>query len=119
MLYIIIIFFIVIVLIELYSIIRIYDYLPVIKENMVDKTVPNNDIINFTKYSTKESFSKKFKKGYLYTDVDENIFVITDVDVVHLKKNKIFKINSDFTLEFININNNIVNYYYNAENNKS
>ncbi len=119
MLYIIIIFFILIISIEIYSIIRIYDFLPIIKENIIDKQEHINDIINFTKYTTSESFNKKYNPGYLYTDGDINLFVSTKSDVFHVKKGNIYKINSKFTLEFININNNIVNYYYNAESNKS
>lgn len=117
MLYFIAIFFVLIILIELYSIIKIYDYLPVIKENIIDKSDVPNKIINFTKYTVSDSFTKKYKKGYLYTDDDINLFVISEDDVFNVIKNKIYKINTDFTLEFININNNIVNYYYNAQNN--
>ncbi len=117
MLYVIVIFFVLIILIELYSIIKIYDYLPVIKENIIDKSGDSNKVINFTKYTATDSFTKKYEKGYLYTDDDINLFVISQDDVFNVKKNKIYKINSNFTLEFININNNVANYYYNAQNN--
>jgi hypothetical protein len=116
MLFIIVIFFISIILIEIYSIVKIYDYIPNIKTNIIDKE-NNNLVINFTKYTENESFVKKFKPGYLYTDEDINLFVITQQDVFNVKKNKIYKLNDSFNLEFINVDNNNINYYYNAENN--
>ena len=123
MLFIIIIFFISIILIEIYSIIKIYDYIPNIKKSIIEKTIiekkDNNVVVNFTKCTANKSFLKKFNPGYLYTDNNINLFIITDKDVFNVKQNKIYKINNNFNLEFINIDNNYINYYYNAEDNQS
>jgi len=52
------------------------------------------------------------KPGYIYTSSNDNLFIIYGDDYILMKKDFVYNIDVDFTLEFIHLDCQIVYMYH-------
>jgi len=75
------------------------------------KTI-KKDSVSFIKLTLNDSLEIIHKPGYIYTENNENLFIIHDNTYILMKKDIIYNIDNEFKLEFILLGDKIDYFYY-------
>jgi len=79
-------------------------------ENENEKFLPFK--FKYNRYSVKGDKLINHSSGYIYLKENYNFFIREKNKTLFAKKNKIYKINSDFTVEVLDVNGKNIFYYY-------
>ena len=81
-----------------------------IRENRKDPVDKNSH--SFIELTLNDSIEITYKPGYIYTEINDNIFLIYNDNYVLMKKNIIYDIDSKFNIDFIFTDNSIKYFYH-------
>jgi hypothetical protein len=81
----------------------------------LNKEIVNNEIpvtVRYNEYLVKGDKIIKHKPGYIYVKENFNLFIKEKNNTLLAKKNKVYKFNTDFTVEILDVNGKNTVYYY-------
>jgi len=107
---ILIIILIIIVIIE-FSSIFINGYFDFLINKTESDIKINKDVCNFTEYIMNDSIRLSLKSGYIYTEMNNNLFLINNDKFTLMNPHEIYYIDNDFILDFIMLDTSTIYYY--------
>ena len=121
--YAIIVLILFVIFLELYYVIKnLYPgtlNIPMTNGTAISENIKGEDYNNKTKFN---SFfvngGKKIdhRSGKIFIEYDNNIFIHYSDKINLMKKNVVYYVPGDFILEIIDVNTEIINYYYSEDN---
>lgn len=96
--------------IEIYTL--VYNFKLKTKEIDAFKKDPYDKKYNYDSYEVSNDINIKLKPGRIYIKDNYNIFINISDKLILMEKDTVYKIESDFIIEIINVNGENITYYY-------
>jgi hypothetical protein len=80
-------------------------------DKIIKKKKLNKNSFSFLEFTLNDSIEILHKPGYIYTEINDNLFLINDNHVL-MKKDFVYDIDSDFKLEYILLKKPIKYFYH-------